>query len=368
MIDTRFWQGRRILITGHTGFKGTWLLVWLKYLGADVWGYSLDPDGEDNFFDQVNSSSLLPSDWHDFRGDIRDQESLKSFVKDANPEIVFHLAAQPLVRKSYLDPLETWNINVMGSLNLLECLRDLKHTCSVVMVTTDKVYENKEWVHGYRENDSLGGHDPYSSSKAAAEIAISSWRSSFCGDLTHQTKWLKIASARAGNVIGGGDWAEDRIVPDIMRSIAENKTISVRNPFATRPWQHVLEPLSGYMCLAQKLYSSSQGICDSFNFGPHLSSNLPVKELVEAILQILPGKWSDVSDKDAFHEANLLHLQIDKASHMLGWRPCWDFDETVLRTAEWYNLNMKGKDACSCCLFDINSYMNSSSLFAEFKS
>jgi CDP-glucose 4,6-dehydratase len=263
-------SGRRVLLTGHTGFKGSWLLLWLKELNAHVWGYALEPEPQSSLFSLLISQHPPTWKWHNRIADLSDFESLNYWVQQAQPEVVFHLAAQPLVRRSYTDPLGTWATNVQGSLNLLEALKPLQHPCAVVMVTTDKVYENREWPYGYREPDRLGGHDPYSASKAAAEIAIASWRASFCGTAQHQTPHLRIASARAGNVIGGGDWAADRIVPDSMRALAQGEPIAVRNPTATRPWQHVLEPLSGYLRLAEALLTDPAPPCEAFNFGPYL--------------------------------------------------------------------------------------------------
>jgi CDP-glucose 4,6-dehydratase len=277
-------------------------------------------------------------------------------VQDAQPEVVIHLAAQALVRRSYLDPLGTWVTNVQGSLHLLEALKSLQHSCAVVMVTTDKVYANQEWDYGYREVDRLGGHDPYSASKAAAELAIASWRASFCGLGDHQTPHLSIATARAGNVIGGGDWAEDRIVPDAMRSLAAGESIPVRQPQATRPWQHVLEPLGGYLLLAEKLAAGGAAYASAFNFGPTLEANRSVSKLVEASLAHWPGSWLDLSDPNAPHEAGRLHLQIDKAHHQLGWRPRWPFATTVERTVAWYRAVVEGVDPLQCCLADLQRY------------
>jgi CDP-glucose 4,6-dehydratase len=359
MRDERFWRGRRVLLTGHTGFKGAWLLLWLKQAGAQVWGFALPPDPEPNLFRQL-STTLPPDDqhgWHHHEGDINDPADLKAVVERCQPEVVLHLAAQPLVRRSYSDPLGTWFTNVQGSLNLLEALKLLQQPCAVVMVTTDKVYENQEWAYGYREPDRLGGHDPYSASKAAAEIAIASWRASFCGNAPHQTPHLRIATARAGNVIGGGDWAADRIVPDAMRALAQGEPIAVRNPIATRPWQHVLEPLSGYLRLAEALASDPFPPCEAFNFGPQLESNRPVHELIGTILSHWTGQWIDQSDPSAPHEAGLLHLQIDKAHQRLGWQPCWNFATTVARTVVWYRSVHEGACPIHCCLADLDHYL-----------
>ena len=355
-VDPFFWAGRRVLLTGHTGFKGSWLLLWLQELGAQVWTFALEPESSPNLFRELVTARPAGHGWHNQIGDLADLEALKVLVLRAQPEVVFHLAAQPLVRRSYRDPLGTWSTNVMGSLHLLEALKPLQHACAVVMVTTDKVYENREWDYGYRECDRLGGHDPYSASKAGAEIAIASWRSSFCGHGTHQTPYLRIATARAGNVIGGGDWATDRIVPDAIRALSLGEPIAVRNPEATRPWQHVIEPLAGYLRLAESLTEDPQPPCEAFNFGPSLASNRPVGDLVATILEHWPGEWLDQRDPTAPHEASLLHLQIDKARQRLGWRPRWDYATTLARTVGWYRSHHHGTTALECCLADLNTY------------
>lgn len=355
-LDFNFWRGRRVLLTGHTGFKGSWLLLLLTELGAKVWTYSLEPTTYPNLFSEFVKSHPPGNTWFHCIGDVCKPHSLNLVALEAQPDVVIHLAAQPLVRESYQDPIGTWNTNVMGSLHLLEALRPLVHPCAVVMVTTDKVYQNQEWPFGYRENDRLGGHDPYSSSKAAAEIAIASWRSSFCGSGTHQTPHLRVATARAGNVVGGGDWAADRIVPDAIRALVEGKPISVRNPLAKRPWQHVLEPLFGYLLLAETLFRQDSPPCEAFNFGPSLSSNCSVSELVAKILDYWPGSWSDESDSSSLHEATLLHLQIDKAQHVLGWTPLWDIDTTIARTVRWYRRVNEGCNPMDCCKSDLKAY------------
>jgi CDP-glucose 4,6-dehydratase len=365
MLDPTFWTGRRVLLTGHTGFKGSWLLLWLQQLGARVWGYALEPEGSPNLFSELTVDTGAGAGVEHQIGDLADAAALAQLVQGCQPEVVLHLAAQPLVRRSYHDPLGTWATNVNGSLHLLEALRPLQHACAVVMVTTDKVYENREWMYGYREPDRLGGHDPYSASKAAAEIAIASWRSSFCGSGPHQTPHLRIATARAGNVIGGGDWAADRIVPDAIRALAAGEPIGVRNPLATRPWQHVLEPLGGYLRLAEALALEPDPPCEAFNFGPALASNRPVQELVRTMLSHWPGRWLDQRDPGAPHEANLLHLQIDKAHHRLGWQPRWDYASTVQRTVEWYRQHQQGRSALQCCLADLEAYQ---ALHASFSS
>jgi CDP-glucose 4,6-dehydratase len=354
--DSSFWAGRRVLVTGHTGFKGSWLLLWLRQLGAEVWGYALEPDPEPNLFRQVICFHPPGLHWQHHFGDLSDGHGLASWVEQCQPEVVFHLAAQSLVRHSYADPLGTWATNVLGSLNLLEVLKPLQHTCAVVMVTTDKVYENREWPYGYRESDRLGGHDPYSASKASAELAIASWRASFCGNADHQTPFLRIATARAGNVIGGGDWAADRILPDAIRALAKGEPIAIRNPRATRPWQHVLEPLGGYLCLAEALTKDLDPPCEPFNFGPYLESNRTVQELVHTILDYWPGQWIDQSDPAAPHEAGLLHLQIDKSHHRLGWKPRWNYRTTIERTVGWYRAFYHGASGIECCLSDLKAY------------
>lgn len=355
--DSSFWEGCRVLLTGHTGFKGSWLALWLLELGAQVTGLALPPDTEPNLFAQLGLEWRL-----DHRvGDIRDADRVASLVKEVRPQVVLHLAAQPLVRRSYAEPTATWATNVMGTIHLLEALRDLKQPCTAVLITTDKVYRNNAWLFGYRENDHLGGHDPYSSSKAAAELAIASWRSSFCGSLPHQNPLLRIASARAGNVIGGGDWAMDRIVPDAMRALGQGGAIGVRNPAATRPWQHVLEPLGGYLLLAERL-SADSSLADSFNFGPQLEANRSVRELVEEALLHWPGSWVDQSDPGAPHEASLLNLVIDKAHHQLGWAPRWNFATSVERTVNWYRrVQHRQATGFECCRADLAAYLTSKS-------
>jgi CDP-glucose 4,6-dehydratase len=356
MPDRSFWAGRRVLLTGHTGFKGSWLLLWLQQLGAQVWTYALEPEPDPNLFRQLAAVRPPCDGWQHKIGDLGDLVRLRSLVQQAQPEVVLHLAAQSLVRRSYADPLGTWSTNVQGSLHLLEALKPLQHLCSVVMITTDKVYQNREWNYGYREPDRLGGHDPYSASKAASEISIASWRASFCGTAPHQTPYLRIATARAGNVIGGGDWATDRILPDAMRNLAAGDPIAVRNPSATRPWQHVLEPLGGYLRLAEALATDPDPPCEPFNFGPHLDSNRPVSELVTSILSHWPGEWIDQRDPHAPHEAGLLHLQIDKAHHLLGWQPRWNYSITLERTVGWYRAVHEGSRQVDCCLADLSAY------------
>lgn len=366
-LDRSFWRDRRVLITGHTGFKGSWLTLLLLQLGAQVWGYALPPEAHPALFVALGfeqgKASALDGTLHHQVGDINDQDTLAQYVQTVQPEVVFHLAAQPLVRQSYVDPLGTWNTNVLGSLRVLAALQSLSHTCAVVMVTTDKVYENREWLYGYRETDALGGRDPYSASKAAMELAVASWRSSFCGDAPHQNPHLAIATARAGNVIGGGDWAVDRILPDAIRALAREQPIPVRNPEATRPWQHVIEPLSGYLLLAQNLYhyQTSGAVrpnpyAQAFNFGPPAESNRSVQNLVETLLLYWPGQWVAQPREQAPHEAGLLHLVSDLARQQLGWRPQWNFATTMERTVGWYRQVHTGAKVLECCLDDWQAY------------
>lgn len=327
------YQGKRVLVTGHTGFKGAWLCEWLLGLDAKVTGVSL-PAKEPSLFENLGLARRLEHR----TGDIQQPEILAAAVEKTQPDFVFHLAAQALVRESYVRPRETFNVNAMGTLHLLEALRKLDKPCAALFITTDKCYENREWHHGYRETDPLGGRDPYSASKAAAELIIASYRGSFFKD--HP---VKIASCRAGNVIGGGDWARDRIIPDCVTALAAGKPILVRNRHATRPWQHVLEPLSGYLWLGASLAAPKlrqvelPALTAAFNFGPNRDANRTVAELVEEVLRHSPGKWRDKTDPNAPHEAGLLQLSTDKAYALLRWFPIWLFPESVAQTIEWYH-------------------------------
>jgi CDP-glucose 4,6-dehydratase len=324
-------SGKRVVVTGHTGFKGSWLCEWLLSLGSHVTGLALAPDTNPSLFDQLALRERLTH----VLGDIRSQDLVTHVLAAAEPDFLFHMAAQPLVRRSYREPVETWDTNVLGTIHVMEALRRLDRPCAAVMVTTDKCYENREWIWGYRENDPLGGHDPYSSSKAAAEIAVASWRRSFFHAVDRR---VRLASVRAGNVIGGGDWAEDRILPDCMRALSRGNTIPVRNPAATRPWQHVLEPLAGYLAIAAALANrpDDHRLDSAFNIGPDRESNRSVRDLVEAVCREWSGRWDDLSDPGAVHEARLLHLDNSKAEALIGWRPTWRFDRTVSTTVAWY--------------------------------
>lgn len=331
-----FYRGKKVLVTGHTGFKGSWLCEWLLLLGTQVSGYSLSPPTDPSLFDQLGLQKRVD---HRIR-DVRDRDALSSAIREIQPDVVFHLAAQSLVRQAYVEPVETYTTNVLGTVHLLQALRDLEKPCTAVFVTSDKCYENREWHYGYRENDTLGGYDPYSSSKACAELAIQSFRRSFFGK--ESSSPAETASARAGNVIGGGDWAMHRILPDCIRALSRDEPIAVRNPGATRPWQHVLEPLSGYLLLAQKIYPSTneraEALRGAFNFGPSFESNRNIKELVEEVLRHWAGSWENHSDSNAPHEAGFLHLNIDKAWHYLRWHPVWSFEKAVEQTVTWYRL------------------------------
>ncbi|MDD5349098.1 MAG: CDP-glucose 4,6-dehydratase [Chthoniobacteraceae bacterium] len=322
--------GKEVLVTGHTGFKGSWLCEWLLLLGARVHGLSLAPETAPSLFEQLGLAARV-----DHRlGDIRDAGLVRRTIEAVQPDFVFHLAAQPLVRLSYRQPVETYATNVMGTIHVLEALRALQKPCSAVLVTTDKCYENREWLYGYREEDPMGGFDPYSSSKGMAELAIAAYRRSFFAG-----RAVKIASARAGNVIGGGDWALDRIVPDCIRALQCGAPIGVRNPRATRPWQHVLEPLSGYLWLAARLAglaACDSPLCSGFNFGPGHDANRTVGELVTEILKHWPGTWEDQSAPNAHHEASLLQLCTDKTSALLGWSATWRFADAIRETVTWY--------------------------------
>lgn len=341
------YRGKTVLVTGHTGFKGSWLCEWLLQLGSRVVGYSLEPPTDPSHFALTNLSRRI---FKDQRGDVRDYHLLQSTINEIKPDFIFHLAAQPIVRLAYKDPRETVETNVMGTFNILEAVRNMKKDCIAVLITTDKVYENKEWYHPYREADPLGGYDPYSASKACAEILISSYFRSFFRTelLAPNSPAIAVASVRAGNVIGGGDWASDRIVPDCIRNLEKKIPIPVRNKTATRPWQHVLEPLSGYLLLGSEIYQAIyfekeravdrlEILCSPFNFGPNLTSNRTVLDLVQEILKYWPGDWKDISDPYAPHEAGKLNLTIDKAFHILNWKPQWDFERTARETVEWYS-------------------------------
>ncbi len=350
-------SGSRVLVTGHTGFKGAWLCTWLEMLGAKVSGFSLDPPTNPSVYVQANVGRLLQ---HDLRGDIRASGSLQSAVEQVQPEIIFHLAAQPIVRRSYAEPLETFEANVIGTIHLMEAVRRLDRPCIVLIATSDKCYRNEGQVWGFRECDPLGGGDPYSASKAAAEIAVASWRYSYFDPAKIAQHGVQIATARAGNVIGGGDWAEDRIVPDCIRSLSIGRTIEIRNPYAVRPWQHVLEPLSGYLEVATRMYlGGGPELSSGWNFGPLPEATVNVGNLVDRIVALWgSGGWSNTGSGAHLPEAATLRLSIDKASAALNWAPRWNLDETVRRTIDWYRASIQpGADMASFCRADIKAYM-----------
>lgn len=330
-------RGRRVLVTGHTGFKGSWLVFLLKEIGAEVLGYALPPKQPDSHFTSLGLAQSI----HHVEGDVRDEAKLTATMVEFRPEIVFHLAAQALVRLSYTEPRRTFETNVMGSVNLLESVRQCESVRVLVYITSDKCYENVEWVWGYRENDRLGGHDPYSASKAAAEIAFAAYTRSF---FAHRPQ-LGAATTRAGNVIGGGDWAPDRIVPDCIRAIRDGHPIRLRNPAATRPWQHVLEPISGYLLLASRLQQAPETFGGAWNFGPPAGEVRMVREVAERIVaRFGKGSIAMESGDVRHHEAQLLQLNCDKAQQLLGWRPRWNVEQTLTATADWYKVVLDGAE------------------------
>lgn len=355
MVEEKgFWKGKKVLVTGHTGFKGGWLSLWLQYMGAEVIGISLEPPTTKNFYKQANIAEGMES----LRADIRDLDRIKEIFQHYQPEIIFHLAAQPLVRYSYNNPVETYQTNVMGTLNILEAIRSIKSVRSAVMITTDKCYENKEWDWGYRENEPMGGHDPYSSSKGCAELLIASYRDSYFYDEACNEYKTAIASVRAGNVIGGGDWAEDRLIPDIIRAIESNTIVHIRNPNAIRPWQHVLEPIDGYIELAEKLYVSSDKYAEAWNFGPREDDAKPVQWIVEKMTKLWGenAKWV-VDNGEHPHEANYLRLDCSKAHTKLNWWPKWSLETALEKIINWHKKEQEGVDMKLFTLEQIKDYM-----------
>jgi CDP-glucose 4,6-dehydratase len=333
-----FWESKSVFVTGHTGFKGGWLSLFLKFLGAKVHGYSLAPITNPSFFELTRLAQRVESSQ---LADVRNLDALRDALRRANPDIIFHLAAQPLVRRSYADPIQTYQTNVLGTVNLLHAARECRELKSVVVVTTDKCYENNAWPWGYRETDTLGGHDPYSNSKACQELVVSGFRSAFLGGLG-----ISVASARAGNVIGGGDWSEDRLIPDAIRAHMKGEFLVIRNPRATRPWQHVLEPVSAYLLLAQRLYSDDD-LSNAWNFGPVEQDVRTVEQVLTLLSKGLPGglDWRFERPAVDLHEAQLLKLDCSKAQAVLDWKPRWRLEEAVRQTCLWYNTVNGGVEA-----------------------
>lgn len=348
MPDQAFWKNRAVFLTGHTGFKGGWIAHWLSELGANVHGFSLQSPTTPNFFtatklvDRISASVI---------GDIRNSDKLTAALKRAEPEIVIHMAAQPLVRESYKTPVETFAANVMGTVNLLEVARQTNSVQAIITITTDKCYENQEWLWPYRENDRLGGHDPYSASKACAELVVAAYRKSFLAD-----SGVQVATVRAGNVIGGGDWAEDRLIPDFLRALETGETLKIRSPNAIRPWQHVLEPLSGYLMLAEKLATRGDAYAEAWNFGPGEEDVKPVAWIVDHLCSLQPNaKWK-VEAGHQVHEAGMLKLDSAKAKAHLGWSPRWSLETALTKTMEWYQAWRAGADMVAVTTQQIRAY------------
>jgi CDP-glucose 4,6-dehydratase len=353
-----FWNSRRVFLTGHTGFKGGWMTLWLRSMGAQVTGYSLGPATEPNLFTRARVADGI----HSIVGDIRDAAHLGSAMVGARPEVVFHMAAQPLVRDSYSRPVETYDTNVMGTVNVLETMRRVPTVRAAVMVTTDKCYENREWEWGYRENEPLGGYDPYSSSKACAELVTSAYRSSFFSPANYSEHGVAIASARAGNVIGGGDWATDRLVPDMIRALRRGESVQIRNPHAIRPWQHVLEPLAGYLALAEKLHVEGPKFAEAWNFGPYDFDAQPVGRVIEELVRVWGEGANWVADTRPHpHEATYLKLDCSKAHARLTWHPRWGLNLALRHIVDWYKAEARGEDMRTFTLRQIENFVGSES-------
>lgn len=355
VIDLEFWKGKKVLITGHTGFKGGWLSLWLQSLGARVIGYSLPAPTQPSLFEIARVGDGMTS----IMGDVRDLDHLQSVISEHRPQIIIHMAAQSLVRKSYVEPVETYAVNVMGTVNLLEATRRAggAKVKAVVIVTSDKCYENREWLWGYRENERMGGYDPYSNSKGCAELVTSAYRSSYFNPAAYDQHGVAVASVRVGNVIGGGDWAENRLIPDIMRAVQSGEPIKIRNPHAIRPWQHVLEPSRGYLQLMQKLIEEGPGYAESWNFGPSDEDARPVQWIVEQLTK----EWGEgvswmLSAEPQLHEANYLKLDCSKAAARLNWKPRWELERALDAILEWYRAYLKQADMRSVTLRQIEMY------------
>jgi CDP-glucose 4,6-dehydratase len=353
-VDPAFWKDKKVFLTGHTGFKGSWLSLWLASMGAKITGYALIPNTTPNLFYVLAIDSLIEKS---HIADIRDLTDLRKAMSEAKPDVVIHMAAQPLVRYSYNNPVETYATNVMGTVHVLESARSIHSIRATVVVTTDKCYENKEWVWGYRENESMGGYDPYSNSKGCAELVTSAYRQSY---FSHLNSTNHVASARAGNVIGGGDWSEDRLIPDAIKAFEANESLMIRNPLAIRPWQHVLEPLSGYLILAQALYAQGSKFASGWNFGPRDEDNRSVQEVIDLLI----GDWGESArwEKEGSeqpHEANLLKLDCSKARSQLGWIPKWNLEAASQKIIEWQRAYQAKKNMQRVSLAQIDDYMNS---------
>ena len=355
-VEPSFWKGKRIFLTGHTGFKGGWLSLWLSSMGAKVTGYALAPNTTPNFFEVAKVTEALE---HSHIADIRDLDRLQQAISAAKPEIVIHMAAQPLVRYSYTHPVETYATNVMGTVHVLEGVRSLDCVRAVVIVTTDKCYENQEWVWGYRENEPMGGHDPYSNSKGCAELVTSAYRQSYFPADQYAKHQVAIASARAGNVVGGGDWSIDRLIPDAIKAFEAHETLLIRNPLATRPWQHVLEPLSGYLVLAQGLYQEGPKFDGGWNFGPGDKDARSVQEVIDLLILNWesPATWKQELGAQP-HEAHSLKLDCSKAHQYLGWTPKWDLEEAMIKITEWHKAYQQKLNMRDISIAQIQSYQN----------
>lgn len=349
-MNNDFWRGKRVFLTGHTGFKGGWLSLWLQFMGAEVHGYALNPTVEPNLFMAAEIGKGMVSSQI---ADIRDADKLRHAMQAARPEIVFHLAAQSLVRYSYLQPAETYAVNIMGTVNLLEAVRSMQSVKAVVNVTTDKCYENREWVWGYRENQAMGGFDPYSSSKGCAELVTSAYRRSF-----FEPAGVSLATARAGNVIGGGDWAVDRLIPDFLRAVDAGETLRIRSPQSTRPWQHVLEPLSGYLMLAERLYADGASFAEAWNFGPVDEDVRPVRWIVERLAELRNDLSWQCDETPQPHEAHYLKLDNSKARSLLSWKPRWRLQTALQKTLEWHEAWRNAKNMKSVTLAQIIDYQS----------
>lgn len=353
VVDSTFWRGKRVLVTGHTGFKGSWMSLWLQSMGAHVFGYALKPPTQPSLFDVARVAEGMES----IDGDIRDLPRLGRVISESRPQVIIHMAAQSLVRESYGTPVDTYSTNVMGTVNVFEAARSLSDVKVVINVTSDKCYENREWVWGYRENEPMGGYDPYSSSKGCAELITAAYRNSYFNPATYGSHGVAVASVRAGNVIGGGDWAKDRLIPDTVRAFMERRPVHIRNPAATRPWQHALEPLRGYLMLAQRLWVEGPSFSEGWNFGPMDEDAKPVGWIVEQLVK----RWRDgaswvVDSGDHPHEAHYLKLDCSKARTRLGWYPLYDLEAALAQTVVWYKAFQAGEDMRQLTLTQIAEY------------